>query len=200
MEKRQFESAKFCFFKAGDSENERVASAAMFVESGDKAVRIAGKAAVSSVEIPGKAEFIQAAEIYFGLGRFNDAAACYVKAREHMKAGECYETVRDNAKAADQYVLAKAFQKASDMYWSLDDIPSALDCAYKAVPRDFYQVIEKLLQAAQRGVVFDYEQARFECSKKAALYYHHDKKVDKMMHFLKMYPSSSDQRSFLSRF
>jgi hypothetical protein len=200
MEKRQFDSARFCFFKAGDSENVQVASAAMFLESGDRAVRNVGKAASSTSDIPGKADFVQAAEIYLGLGRLIDAAACFVKAREHTKAAEYYETVRDNRNAAAQYVLAKAFHKASDLYWSLDDIQNALDCSYKVVPRDFFLIIERLDRAEWRGVVFDFNFARFECSKKAALFYHHDKHIDKMMYFLKMYPSLSDKRAFLSRF
>lgn len=69
-----FSNARFCFTKANDHVNERFATALEHEYLGERSARSTGR---DKMTIEAKTHYANAADIFFGLSKLQEAAPCY---------------------------------------------------------------------------------------------------------------------------
>jgi tetratricopeptide (TPR) repeat protein len=193
FERQNYSDARMCYQRAGDVFHEQLCSAAELELEGDKA-------AASS--LPGaRALYARAAEAYLALAGYKGKAArCFELAEDFAVAARHFTDIARHRDAGRCFERAVMWAEAAHAYDTVNDVENALRCCYE--PRDYERGRAMLDSFRVRQLVTEADHAARleECAKKAALHFHSQKKLVKMMEFVTLFRDMNEKRMFLKRY
>lgn len=193
FERKQYANARLCYQRAGDQFQERLCNAAELEQEGDKV----------TVSAPAKAcaLYLKAAESYLQLTGYTfSAARCFELAGEFTKAAKYFTEVSKFKDAGRCFEKVDLWDDAAHCYEKLGDVENALRCCYK--PRN-YDLALVLLESFRHNETLpqgDFADRLQECAKKAAIYFHSNRCIAKMMEYVGRFRETEEKRSFLKRY
>ncbi|XP_071723216.1 uncharacterized protein [Rutidosis leptorrhynchoides] len=193
---RNYDSARMCFERAGDTYWGKLAEAAGLHFAADCARR-------SNPDMADR--YLQkAAQIYESIDKPNFAAQCFFESRQYEKAGIIYlEKFKAPKweKAVECFTLAGCYKYAADVCAKGRLYSKCLTiCAEQRFFEVGFQYIKswKLKIDSIKGRD-DFDRISQKFLETAASHYHESKDFRLMMDFVKAFPSKKDVRSFLTR-
>ena len=107
LENNKFDQAREAFHQIGDS------------KSVDQTI---------AHEFKSKGQFVDAAEIYEGIGFYKDAIQCWNDSGNYLNAARCCEKIEDISTAAEYYKKAKKYESEAHCYEILGEFAKAAKC------------------------------------------------------------------------
>ncbi|KAK8484172.1 hypothetical protein V6N13_122280 [Hibiscus sabdariffa] len=194
LDQQNYEMATTCFEKANDTYGVKLSEA---LGLGAYADRLHG----SNPEMSSTSRR-QAAEIFYSIGKAEQAAECYCMLKEYERAGQIYlEKCGEAAleRAAECFVLAGCYKHAAEVYARLNYISKCLSaCTKGKLFETGLQYIEYWKQHAEmvkRGE--DLEKLKQKILESAAHHYHETNSKSKMMNYVRKFDSMNSRRIFL---
>ncbi|XP_050209293.1 uncharacterized protein LOC130015007 [Mercurialis annua] len=186
---KNYDKARFCFERAGESYWEKWAKAACLRHSADLLLH--------SDPIRAHKHLTQAAKMYQSIGKIESAAQCFFELKEYEKAGKLYlENFGDSKleEAGECFHLAACYERAADIYAKCNLYSKCLSvCADGKLFHLGYQYIENW-KCSSFHLDTEVCQRFFE---KGAVYLKKIKDSKSMMKFVKAFESEEVMRTFL---
>ncbi|KAG0608710.1 hypothetical protein M758_8G126400 [Ceratodon purpureus] len=204
----QYDAAKLCFDRAGESGKAQHAKAAGLQQAAEKLHGTNPKEAAKLLR--------QAAELYIAIEKGESAAKCYQKIGDLKKAAFVFQDVckPPNLEAAgDCFIEAKCWEEAARAY----SRSNAIKCLQTCWRGKLYEIGLRYVEEwgheskpmhestpmkdtqSTKKEKSEFDGARTEFLKKGASHYHLERKVEEMMKFVLLFPSLTMRRSFLMR-
>ncbi|XP_075105039.1 uncharacterized protein LOC107773872, partial [Nicotiana tabacum] len=195
---KNYEMALMCFKQAGETDWEKRAKAA--------GIRAAAERVLYSD--PGKARtyLLEAAEIFYSIGRFESAAECFYDLRDYERAGSIYLDKCGESqliKAAECFLLAGRYKRAAGVYAKGNYFAECLSVCSKGKCYDLgLKYIEYWKQQAVQGdnigkSAVEIDKIGKEFLENCAYNYFELKDKASMMKFVRAFPSMDMKRKFL---
>ncbi|KAK8549818.1 hypothetical protein V6N13_055384, partial [Hibiscus sabdariffa] len=149
-----------------------------------------------------KGDFVRAAEIFDSIGKAEQAAECFFKAKEYERAGQIYlEKCGEAAleRAAECFVLAGCYKHAAEVYASMNCLSKCIsDCTNGKLFEIGLQYIEYWKQQANMVKRGEYlEKLKQDILESAAHHYHEINRKSEMMNYVRAFGSMNSKRIFL---
>ncbi|XP_060187254.1 uncharacterized protein LOC132616693 isoform X2 [Lycium barbarum] len=189
---KNYKMALMCFKKAGETNWERRAKAAGL------------RATVEQIRYtdPEKARtcLLEAAEIFYSIGRFESAAECFYDLEDYQRAGNIYlHKCGALLKAAECFLLAGRYKQAARVYAKGNYFTECLSACTKG--KCYYLGLEYIEDWKQNALQRTNAGKTDEIGKKflenCAYNYFELKDTASMMKFVKAFPSMDMKRKFL---
>ncbi|XP_060188336.1 uncharacterized protein LOC132617360 isoform X2 [Lycium barbarum] len=194
---KNYKMALMCFKKAGETNWERRAKAAGL------------RATVEQIRYtdPEKARtcLLEAAEIFYSIGRFESAAECFYDLEDYQRAGNIYlhniylHKCGELLKAAECFLLAGRYKQAARVYAKGNYFTECLSACTKG--KCYYLGLEYIedwkQNALQRTNAGKTDEIGKEFLENCAYNYFELKDTASMMKFVKSFPSMDMKRKFL---
>ncbi|KDP29506.1 hypothetical protein JCGZ_19219 [Jatropha curcas] len=192
-----YEMARMCFERAGDTYGEKVAKAAGLKATADR----------MHASNPEEASVArgQAAEIFESIGKVELAAECFFILKQYKRAGQIYLQCGESAieRAGECFSLAGCYKLAAEVYATGNHFSDCLSACLKGELFDMgLQYIQcwKQVTGDQYMVKRSKEMAKIEQEflEKCALHYHKLNDNRAMMRYVRTFDSMDSIRTFLN--
>ncbi|XP_019462940.1 PREDICTED: uncharacterized protein LOC109361863 [Lupinus angustifolius] len=189
-----YDMATLCFERAGDFYWQRKSKAASLRESAKHLCDLNPKDA--------NAMFMEAAQIFEGIGMANAAAECFSDSGDHERAGKIYLKNCDLKRAGDCFYLAKCYEVAAQVYARGNFFSDCLTVCEKGGLHDIgLDYIRQWKQSSRAGIIMvgrldlnPLEQMFLERCARNCLYH---KDTSSMMEYVTAFHSLKLKREFL---
>ncbi|XP_047266599.1 uncharacterized protein LOC107869201 isoform X2 [Capsicum annuum] len=190
---KNYEMALMCFKQAGEVDWEKRAKATGIVATAER-IRYSD---------PEKARtyLLEAAQIFYSIGRFKSAAECFYDLKDYKQAGNIFlDKCGELIKAADCFLLAGRYKRAAEVYAKGNYFKECLSACTKGKCYDLgLKYIENWKQQCNdvgKSAV-DIDEIGMEYLESCAANYFELKDGESMMKFVKAFPTMEMKRKFL---
>ncbi|CAN1841829.1 TPR and ankyrin repeat-containing protein 1 [Linum perenne] len=185
---QNYQSARMCFQKAGESYWEAYCQASELRLTGDQMRSL-------NPEIFHRC-LLDAAQIYCKIGKDETAAQCYFELQEYAKAGEIYLEKFATSKlheAGECFYLAKCYRRAAEIYFECN---AYVKCLSACIEGRLFETGYEYFQNWRKDGLSDCKES-VEFLKKGALHFIRLENYESIMLFLRAFTSKDLVRTFL---